>query len=135
MIRTIRSNGRDKVRSPDPVKTSDTCYVDDRNKNYIIINSNHEISHITENGRESAKNALSRNAQNGQSKSAGKNLHLNGERGKDYQHVYFNTDNITSCKEDSAQGMKCNILYHYYKSFFRYCPFSFFSYKKKEYIK
>ena len=87
------------------MKTSDTCYVDDRNKNYIIINSNHEISHITENGRESAKNALSRNAQNGQSKSAGKNLNLNGERGKDYQHVHFHTDDIASCKEDLAQGM------------------------------
>ncbi len=150
--RTNRSNDREKVRSPDPggnyvdIKqlfldpdpdyhdhrdnqpaSADCCYVDDRNKNYIIINSNHEISHVstTEEMKQrvasSSSSPPARNAQSGGSKnfSAAKNARNSSQheiaqqRGKDYEHVYFTNcarnggDRQTS---DSQQGEFCLFL-------------------------
>ena len=93
--------------------------MDDRNKNYIIINSNHEISHVstTEEMKQRVASSSSPPARNAQSCSknfsAAKNARnshaheIAQQRGKDYEHVYF-----TNCArngggrqtDDSQQG-------------------------------
>ncbi len=95
--------------------------MDDSNKNYIIINSNHEISHVSTTEemkqRVASSSPPTRNAQSGSKNfSAAKNARNSSQheiaqqRGKDYEHVYF-----TNCARnggnrqtnDSQQGEFC----------------------------
>ena len=117
----------DQQHPADNQPTAD-CYVDDRNKNYIIINSNHEISHVSttemkqqqqQQQRVASSSPPARNAQSGGNKNfnAAKNARnsqheMAQQRGKDYEHVYF-----TNCArkggrqtDDSLQGEFCLFL-------------------------